>query len=82
MKPDEFRRDAIRLVGDGRGWQSRCADRLGIDQGTMSRYLSGTVPVGTPVALLLQCLLNAEETRSSFRARPAPSKARRSRKTA
>ena len=56
MTAEQFRKSAVKLFGSERGWQTRCAETLGVDQGTVSRYLSGTVPVPKSIEALMQCL--------------------------
>lgn len=56
MTAEQFRKTAQRIFGKSWGWQKRCADKLGLDQGTVSRYLSGTVPVPKPIENLLGLL--------------------------
>jgi transcriptional regulator with XRE-family HTH domain len=49
--------ETIRLLRERRGWnQQQLAERLGIDQTTVSRLENGVEPSG-PVRLLLQRLL-------------------------
>jgi hypothetical protein len=56
MTSEQFRQIALKLFGPERGWQSRCADALGVDRGTVSRIVSGGTPiVSGPIAAAVTC---------------------------
>lgn len=58
MTAEEFRRAALKLFGKDRGWQTRCAQALGVDRASISRWLSGSIPtVPGPVAAAVECWL-------------------------
>ncbi|MCW5696065.1 MAG: helix-turn-helix transcriptional regulator [Bauldia sp.] len=59
MTAEEFRQAGLLLFGPERGWQSRFADALGTDRASISRYLSGTVPIPGPVLAAVQSWLRA-----------------------
>ena len=59
MSADEFRVAALALEGEGAGWQSRMAVRLGVNRSTVYRYLGGIVPVPVPVSALIRLWLAA-----------------------
>lgn len=51
MTAEQFRRLALRLFGPERGWQSRCAEALGVDRASVSRWISGAITtIPGPVA--------------------------------
>lgn len=57
MTPQELA-EAGRELNDGRwGWQTRLAERLGIDGSTVRRWVSGALPVPNPAAVAIRCLL-------------------------
>lgn len=49
MSAAEFHAACLEVFGEGYGWQSRVANALGTDRSSVSRWLSGTVPVPGPV---------------------------------
>lgn len=56
MSAEEFRKLAFRLFGPERGWQTRCAEALGTDKASVSRWISGVVsPVPGPVSAAMTC---------------------------
>ncbi len=56
MTTEEFRKIAFKLFGPERGWQTRCAESLGADRASVSRWLSGVIPtVPGPVAAAMEC---------------------------
>lgn len=56
MTAEQFRKLALKLFGPERGWQSRCAEALGTDRASVSRWISGGVPdVPGPVAAAVAC---------------------------
>lgn len=60
MNAEQFRRLALKLFGPERGWQSRCAEALGTDRASVSRWVSGGVPqVPGPVAAAMECWAEA-----------------------
>lgn len=72
MTAEQFRRLALNMFGPERGWQSRCAEALGIDRASVSRWISGAVPtVPGPVSAAMQCW---EETRKRTGKVPGPLK--------
>lgn len=67
MTAEQFRKLALKLFGPERGWQSRCAEALGIDRASVSRWISGAVQdVPGPVAAAMECW---EEARKKKRNR-------------
>jgi hypothetical protein len=70
MTAEQFRQLAIKLFGPERGWQSRCAEALGTDRASVSRWISGAVrTVPGPVAACVKCW---EETRKRTGKLPGP----------
>ena len=57
MTRDEFIQNSIALIGTSVGWQSEIARRLGINNRTVRRYVSGKAPVSGGVAADLLKLL-------------------------
>lgn len=56
MTAEQFRQLAITLFGPERGWQTRCAEALGTDRASVSRWISGGVStVPGPVAAAMKC---------------------------
>ena len=56
MTAEQFRKLAIDLFGPERGWQSRCAEALGTDRASVSRWVSGALSdVPGPVAAAMTC---------------------------
>lgn len=56
--------DIGRELNDGRwGWQTRLAERLGVDGTTVRRWVSGSVPVPAPAAVAIRCLLRERRSR-------------------
>ncbi len=56
MTAEQFRKLAITLFGPERGWQSRCAEALGTDRASVSRWVSGAITtVPGPVAAAVHC---------------------------
>lgn len=56
MTAEQFRKLALKLFGPERGWQSRCAEALGTDRASVSRWISGAVStVPGPVAAAMEC---------------------------
>src|SRR3954467_13480793 len=63
MTAEQFRQLAIKLFGPERGWQSRCAEELGTDRASVSRWLASAITVPGPVAAAMSCWeLRFEET--------------------
>jgi len=54
MTAEEFRQLALKLFGPERGWQTKCAEALRTDPSSVSRYISGLVPIPGPVAVAMQ----------------------------
>lgn len=54
MKPSELRKACIKLFGET-AWQTRLAERLGVDGSTVRRWVSGAVPVPNPAAAAIRC---------------------------
>lgn len=46
-----------RTLWGNRGWQTRMAKELGVDGSTVRRWVSGALPVPTPVAAALRCFV-------------------------
>lgn len=63
MTAEEFRQAGRLLCGTDSGWQSRLAVVLQRDPGTISRYLSGTVPIPGIVAVALDGMLKRKRIR-------------------
>lgn len=63
MTTEQFRHLCTKLFGATRGWQTRCAERLGVDQATVSRYLSGAMAIPGPVAAAMKCWAEAAARR-------------------
>lgn len=57
MTAEEFRQAGLLLFGPERGWQTRLADALGTDRASISRYLSGLIPVPGPVTAAMRAWL-------------------------
>jgi DNA-binding transcriptional regulator YdaS (Cro superfamily) len=56
MTAEQFRKLALKLFGPEHGWQSRCAEALGVDRASVSRWISGAVAeVPGPVAAAMEC---------------------------
>jgi DNA-binding transcriptional regulator YdaS (Cro superfamily) len=55
MTNEQFRKLAIKLFGSEHGWQKRCADALGVDKSSVSRWLASNVPIPGPVAAAMKC---------------------------
>lgn len=56
MTAEKFRQLSIKLFGPERGWQTRCAEALGTDRASVSRWISGAVStVPGPVAAAVDC---------------------------
>ncbi|WP_411839771.1 helix-turn-helix domain-containing protein [Paracoccus sp. ME4] len=53
LSPDAIRRIGVSLFGDGAGWQSRMAERMGYDRSAVTRWLNGSVPMPRHASLLL-----------------------------
>ena len=53
MTADELKAAGRELFGYG--WQTRLAEKLGIDGSTVRRYVSGAVPIPGPVAAAILC---------------------------
>lgn len=45
MTSGQFRKIALKLFGPDRGWQSRCAKKLGVDRASVSRWLSHSITI-------------------------------------
>lgn len=58
MTAEELRAAGMKLFGSERGWQSRFSAALGVDRASLSRWLSGSVPVPGPVAAAVRCWLD------------------------
>lgn len=56
MTPDELKEAGWTLFGNG--WQTRLAERLGVDGSTVRRWVSGAVPVPNPAAAAIRCFLD------------------------
>lgn len=54
LRPGELRLAGIELFGDKPGWQSRLAEVLGYDRSSVTRWLSGAVPVPRHASLLVR----------------------------
>jgi transcriptional regulator with XRE-family HTH domain len=54
MTTTQFTALATKLFGADHGWQKRCADALGVDKSTVSRWVAGGDIPG-PVAAALEC---------------------------
>lgn len=57
LSPEELRLAGLRLFGEKPGWQSRLADTLGVDRSSVTRWLSGSVPVPLHASLLVRYVL-------------------------
>lgn len=49
-----FELEAKKRFGSHLGWQSRCAEYLGVNRSTISRYVSGKEDVPRHIALALK----------------------------
>lgn len=56
MNADELKEAGRELFGHG--WQTRLAERLGVDGSTVRRWVSGAVPVPNPAAVAIRCFLH------------------------
>ena len=66
MKPDELRNASVLLFGKY-GWQTRLADKLGVDGSTVRRWVSGTSAIPNPVAAAIRSWVKVKEMNSSLR---------------
>lgn len=57
LSPEELRLAGLKLFGEKAGWQSRLADTLGVDRSSVTRWLSGSVPVPLHASLLVRYVL-------------------------
>ena len=55
MSADELKQAGRDLFGHG--WQTRLAERLGVDGSTVRRWVSGAVPVPNPAAAAIRSYL-------------------------
>ena len=55
MNADELKTAGRELFGHG--WQTRLAERLGVDGSTVRRWVSGAVPVPNPAAAAIRSFL-------------------------
>ena len=55
MSPAELAQAGRELFGYG--WQTRLAERLGVDGSTVRRWVSGAVPVPNPAAAAIRAYL-------------------------
>lgn len=55
MNADELKAAGRELFGHG--WQTRLAERLGVDGSTVRRWVSGAVPVPNPAAAAIRSFL-------------------------
>ena len=60
MSPEEFNKAGVKLFGK-RGWQTRMAERLGVDGSTVRRWVSGAVTIPNPAAAAVRCWLSVEK---------------------
>lgn len=60
MSPDELKQAGRDLFGYG--WQTRLAERLGVDGSTVRRWVSGAVPVPYPAAAAIRAYLYIRRT--------------------
>jgi hypothetical protein len=54
ISPEELRLAGLELFGDRPGWQSKLANTLGVDRSSVTRWLSGSVPVPLHASLLVR----------------------------
>ncbi|MFX4299890.1 hypothetical protein [Pseudosulfitobacter pseudonitzschiae] len=57
LSPEELRLAGLKLFDGKAGWQSRLADILGVDRSSVTRWLSGSVPVPLNASLLVRYAL-------------------------
>ena len=57
LGPEELRLSGLRLFGETSGWQTRLATHLGVDRSSVTRWLSGAVPVPLGASLLVRYML-------------------------
>jgi DNA-binding transcriptional regulator YdaS (Cro superfamily) len=55
VTPAELKEIGERLYGYG--WQTRLAERLGVDGSTVRRWVSGKSPIPGPAAAAIRCFL-------------------------
>ena len=60
MSADELKQAGRELFGHG--WQTRLAERLGVDGSTVRRWVSGAVPVPNPAAAAIRSFLYIRRT--------------------
>jgi DNA-binding transcriptional regulator YdaS (Cro superfamily) len=60
LSPDELKQAGRDLFGYG--WQTRLAERLGVDGSTVRRWVSGAVPVPNPAAAAIRAYLYIRRT--------------------
>lgn len=66
MKPHELRNASVFLFGKY-GWQTRLAEKLGIDGSTVRRWVSGTSAIPNPVAAAIRSWVKVKEIDLSLR---------------
>ncbi|MCH8491112.1 MAG: helix-turn-helix domain-containing protein [Oceanicaulis sp.] len=54
---EELRQAVKKLFGDTPGWQTRLAERLGVDRSAITRWLAGATPVPLYASLLIHYML-------------------------
>ena len=54
MTAEEFKLSAQAIVGRQHGWQTKIAIKLGVHRASVSRWLSGKIPVPNPVSVALR----------------------------
>jgi len=55
MSPEELKESGKKLYGYG--WRRRMAAALSVDESTVRRWSSGTIPVPGPAAAAIRCFL-------------------------
>lgn len=56
MTPDELAKSCVEIYGTW-GWQTRLSEELGVDGSTVRRWVSGAVPIPSPVEAAVRCFL-------------------------
>ena len=57
MTAGDLRIAGIKLFGERPGWQSRLAEAMGYDRSSVTRWLSGSVPMPRHASLLVRYML-------------------------
>lgn len=67
MTPDELKLAGQSVFGSAPGWQSRLAENMGYDRSSVSRWLSGAVPMPLHATLLMRYMLTFGAPEMAFK---------------